>query len=189
MIILAFSSGLRYAELLGLTWDDVLFDKMQLNIKKSYDYHYHSGMKKTKTESSNRKIPINKDIIEMLKQYKKDQQELFNEFNVKNPLNQIFYHYIEGIVTNNTVNKSLRRALMKLKITPVITMHGARHTWGSILLYQGIDVITISKLLGHKDTTVTQRVYMHQLKEMEEQNNMKINQVTIKLFEPVVDLK
>lgn len=94
MIILAFSSGLRYAELLELTWNDVLFDTMQLDIQKSYYYHYHNGMMQTKTESSNRKIPLNKDIIEMLKQSKRDQQELFDDFNVVNPLNQVFYHYI-----------------------------------------------------------------------------------------------
>lgn len=49
-------------------------------------------------------------------------------------------------------------------------MHGARHTWGSLMLFKGIDLITISKLLGHKDTTITQKIYLHQIKEMEKEN-------------------
>ncbi|REH89573.1 hypothetical protein DOS68_08155 [Staphylococcus felis] len=56
---------------------------------------------------------------------------------------------------------------MSLNITPIITMHGARHTWGSIMIYKGIDLITVSKLLGHKDTTITQQIYIHQIKELE----------------------
>lgn len=37
------------------------------------------------------------------------QNDLFDEFNIDNPFNQIFYHYIHGIVSNNAVNKSLKK--------------------------------------------------------------------------------
>lgn len=178
MIILAFTTGLRYSELLGLTWADIDFQNRTLYVRRSYDYHNHTGMKNTKTYSSERKIPLNEDIVILFSSFKKAQNHLFKQFDVINPLNQIFYHYIQGIVSNNAVNQSLRRALKKLNITPIITMHGARHTWGSIMIYKGIDLITVSKLLGHKDTTITQQIYIHQIKELETKNYDKINEIT-----------
>ncbi|WP_414739357.1 tyrosine-type recombinase/integrase [Macrococcoides canis] len=86
------------------------------------------------------------------------------------------------MVSNNAVNQSLRRALKKLKITPLLKMHRARHAWGSILIYKGIDLITISKLLGHSDTTITQKIYLHQIKEIEDENNYRINNIILELI-------
>ncbi|WP_426361415.1 tyrosine-type recombinase/integrase [Mammaliicoccus sciuri] len=177
MIILAFTTGLRYSELLGLTWEDIDFQNNILHVRRSYDYHNHTGMKKTKSYSSVRKVPLNDDISNILYIYKKEQLTLFEKFSIDNPLNQIFYHYVYGIISNNAVNKSLKRAIKSLNITPSITMHGARHTFGSILLYKGIDIITISILLGHKDTNITQEVYLHQIKEMEKKNHSIINSI------------
>lgn len=122
-------------------------------------------------------MPLNDDISNILYIYKKEQLTLFEKFSIDNPLNQIFYHYVYGIISNNAVNKSLKRAIKSLNITPSITMHGARHTFGSILLYKGIDIITISILLGHKDTNITQEVYLHQIKEMEKKNHSIINSI------------
>lgn len=109
--------------------------------------------------------------------FKLKQQQLFDQFNVTNPLNQIFYHYIEGIVSNNTVNKSLKRALKQLDISPLITMQGARHTFGSILIYKGIDLIIVSEMLGHKNTSITSKVYIHIIKELRETNRIIINNI------------
>lgn len=170
MIILAFTTGLRYSELLGLTWEDIDFQNNILYVRRSYDYHNHTGMKKTKSYSSERKVPLNNDICNMMDEYRKKQNDLFDKYCIDNPLNQIFYHYIHGIVSNNAVNKSLKRALKTLNITPIITMHGARHTFGSILLFKDVDIITISIILGHKDTNITQEIYLHQIKEMEKKN-------------------
>lgn len=61
-------------------------------------------------------------------------------------------------------------------------MHRARHAWGSILIYKGIDLITISKLLGHSDTTITQKIYLHQIKEIEDENNYRINNIILELI-------
>lgn len=182
MITLAFTTGLRYGELLGLTWNDLDLENNILDINKSYDYHTHSGFKDVKTYSSCRKIYIDDSISNMLKTFKENQQELFEKFKVINPLNQVFYHYIEGIISNNAVNQSLRRALKQLDIVPSITMHGARHTFGSILIYQGVDLAVVSEILGHKDTLVTSRVYIHVIKEMREKNRLKINNITMQLY-------
>ncbi|MEK3728557.1 site-specific integrase [Lysinibacillus sp. FSL W8-0953] len=183
MIILAFTTGMRYGELLGLTWDDIDFENNIIDINKSYDYHTHSGFKNTKTFSALRSISIDDVTSSLLKTFKEQQQILFNNLNVVNPFNQIFYHYIEGIVSNNAVNQSLRRALKKLGITPLITMHGARHTYGSILIYKGVDIAVVSEILGHSDTLVTSRVYIHVIKELKKRNQKLINNILESIYQ------
>ncbi|REH89572.1 hypothetical protein DOS68_08150 [Staphylococcus felis] len=91
MIILAFTTGLRYSELLGLTWEDIDFQNRILYVRRSYDYHSHSGMKNTKTYSSERKIPLNEDIVILFCSFRESQKQLFEQFDVINPLNQIFF--------------------------------------------------------------------------------------------------
>lgn len=150
-----------------------------IDINKSYDYHTHSGFKDTKTYSSKRTISIDEKTVEMLFNFKMKQQKLFDQFNVTNPLNQIFYHYIEGIVSNNACNKSLQLGLKQLGITPLITMHGSRHTFGSILIYKDIDLTIVSEILGHKDSTITSKVYIHVIKELREKHKYIIN-ITIR---------
>lgn len=182
MIIVAFTTGMRYGELLGLTWEDIDLDNQEIDINKSYDYHTHSGFKATKTYSSCRTIFIDSKTTTLLKQFYEDQQRLFEQYEVTNLYNQVFFHYIEGIVSNNAVNQSLRRALKKLEITPLITMHGARHTYGSFLIYKGVDLTVLSEILGHKDTSITSRVYVHVIKEMREKNKTLINNITYEIY-------
>ncbi len=73
-------------------------------------YVSHSGFKETKTYSSQRTISIDEVDSNMLYDFIIQQQQLFEQFKIENPLNQIFYPYIEGIVSINSVNQSLRRA-------------------------------------------------------------------------------
>lgn len=74
MIILAFTTGLRYSELLGLTWKDIDFQNKLLYEKSSYDYHNDTGMKRTKSFSLERKEPLNDDICNILNEYRKTER-------------------------------------------------------------------------------------------------------------------
>lgn len=183
MIILAFSTGLRYAELWGLTWNDIDFENNLIDVNKTFDYKYQTGFKPTKNSSSIRKIPIDEKTMELFKNYQEEQKLFFQEMGIDNEYGLIFYHYIEGIYSNNTVNKSLRRALQTLKIKPLISMHGARHTYGSVLLYKGVDISVVAQLMGHRDSTTTQKVYLHVIKEMQEKNFKEIKNIMKELYD------
>ncbi|KHJ56492.1 integrase, partial [Lacticaseibacillus rhamnosus] len=71
------------------------------------------------------------------------------------------------------INKILTQKLKSLGL-PRITFHGLRHTHASILLYQGVSVLSVSKRLGHSNITTTQATYLHVIKELETQDNEKI---------------
>lgn len=48
-----------------------------------------------------------------------------------------------------------------------LTPHELRHTFGSLLIKKGVDIKVVSKLLGHKDISVTYNIYIHVLQEQE----------------------
>lgn len=63
--------------------------------------------------------------------------------------------------TKNDQQRPMKEACRKANIEPAIGFHELRHTYASMLAQRGIDLLTISKLLGHADTRVTSRHYAH----------------------------
>lgn len=143
-------TGMRVGESMGLTWDDVDFEKNQLIINKTWDIYSNSGFAPTKNQQSVRTIPLDNGTIELLQDYKiRNWQE--NNFNRLFPENAHAY---------------LNRRLKSL-VGRSVHIHSLRHTYVSYLLTNGIEVLTISKLIGHKDPTITLNTYSHLLKEKE----------------------
>ena len=147
-------TGMRFAELLGLTWDHVDFTNKEIFIQRTWDYSFTNRFADTKNESSKRKIPISPKTIKLLKTYK---NEHWNE----NKYNRVIYN-----LTNLELNKTLKKITQR-NVHP----HSLRHSFASYLIYKGVDLLTISKLLGHENLNITLKVYTHQLKEMEQENN------------------
>jgi len=54
---------------------------------------------------------------------------------------------------------SVRRAARRIGITRLLTFHDLRRTYGAMLLEAGVDIYSVSKLLGHSDVRITQKVY------------------------------
>lgn len=160
IIYLSAVTGMRYAEVLGLTVGDIDFKNKIVTINKTWDYKYHTGFKRTKNRSSVRTIDLDHQTLRLLKkllitrQFKKENQ-------------QICVDHKDSLPVSATINRHLEKLCQKLEI-PIISFHGLRHTHASILLFKGVNLISVSKRLGHKDITTTQSVYFHVIKEMEE---------------------
>lgn len=61
----------------------------------------------------------------------------------------------------NDQQRPMKEACLKSHIEPAIGFHELRHTYASMLAQRGVDLLTISKLLGHADTRITSRHYAH----------------------------
>lgn len=115
-----------------------------------------TGHTRTKWTSSNqnqqsvRTVPLDNGTIELLQEYKTHQWKE-NEFNRLFPANAHAY-----------LNKRLKKLIGRS-----VHIHSLRYTYVSYLLTNGIEVLTISKLIGHKAPTVTLNTYSHLLKEKE----------------------
>lgn len=162
-IILIIYTGLRIGELMALTWNDIDFKNKTLNVNKSRAKGMIDGkttlyIKDPKSESGTRTIPLSDRAIYALNKIK----EYSSEFNLNSDNDLIVANTNSESNITRTINRMLFRAGCK---TEKCGLHALRHTFGSLLLEKGVDLKTISYLLGHSDITVTANIYLHITRE------------------------
>lgn len=156
-------TGLRFAEALALTPEDFDFEKQSIIINKSWNYKEKQGhFQPTKNESSNRTVMVDWQLMQQF-------QVMINNKEFDQP---IFFSKDQRIY-NSTLNQKLA-LLCKNNDIPVISIHGLRHTHASLLLYEGVSIASVAKRLGHNNTTTTQEIYIHIIRELENKDNDKI---------------
>lgn len=156
IILLGMVSGMRIGECLGLTWDNLDRDNCTVKIEKGFDYRNTKDFTDGKTKSAKRTIVIPKEVMDILYQLPKTQNRVFN------------------YTTSGGVNKMLKTSLKKAGIERTIRFHSLRHTHASILLSQGVQLLSVSKRLGHSSPIITMQTYAHVIQELEEKDNEKI---------------
>lgn len=165
LILLVAKTGLRFAEVLGLTKDDFDFEAQEISVNKTWNYQMsRGGFKPTKNKSSVRKVQIDWKLSNQLRRLITD--DLSSEKPVFVQKKRVF---------NSTINNHLKDYCEELNI-PVISIHGLRHTHASMLLFAGVSVASVAKRLGHSDITTTQQTYIHIIQELENKDNTKILQ-------------
>ncbi|WP_047981531.1 site-specific integrase [Ornithinibacillus contaminans] len=174
LLLLIFTSGLRFAEAVGLTRKDFDFKNSTITVSKTWGYKKNSptGFGPTKNEQSIRTIKMDKITMNYFKQLFK-----INPINIHD---LVFYSPESKykVISNTNTNKLLKKLLSELEIEP-ITVHGLRHTHASVLLYKKASIHYVSERLGHSDIETTLKEYTHVLKELRLQDE----QVTVQTFE------
>ncbi len=167
LVLLALDSGARRSELCALRWSDIDFDKRTMSITKSLKvFDGVVDEKTTKTESSIRTIELNEDTINLMKEYK-EWQEAYKKVSGKkwtSKDNRIFTSTDGGYMHPSTCDHTLRKFVKKYNLDP-ICFHELRHTCASLLINAGVDPKTVSKRLGHSDTSITMEIYTHAFEE------------------------
>lgn len=166
--LILLKTGLRFAEALGITLNDVDFDKKTVTINKTLDYKKHrEGTRSfvpTKNKYSVRTIIVDDAVLYMLWKNSKG----------ADPDESIFYK-IKGFQYNSTLNNWLKRACRKAGV-PEITLHSLRHEHATYLVSQGISSMAVAERLGHADDSVTRAVYIHRLETERVRDNKEILQ-------------
>lgn len=160
-ILLVAKTGLRYAEALAVTPGDFDFARQTLSISKTWNYKGEGGFQPTKTRVSMRKIKIDWRLVTQfatLCQGREKEEPLFVEKKEK-----------YKAVYNSTANSVLERHCRKLGL-PVVSVHGLRHTHASLLLYAGVSIASVARRLGHSDMSITEKIYLHIIQELENQD-------------------
>lgn len=177
MFFLMMNTGARFAEVLALTPKDFDFEKMTIDIHKSYNYkekELENRFMETKNRSSIRIIDIDLKVAWIFK-------PLIENIPEDEP---IFPYGIYGthhpVIFNATPNSVLKTRCKKAGI-PEISVHGLRHTHASLLIANNIDMQVVAKRLGHVDTTVTQKVYVHLMAKAEKEANNQIKAIMVNL--------
>lgn len=153
-VVAAFFTGLRLGELLALTWDDVDFDKSVLSVTKTcHDAKSGRVINFPKTPSSKRAVPISKQLLPLLKKLRRSTRSLF-----------VVSDKFGKPVSVRSYQRSFELLLAKLNI-PRKCFHSIRHSFATRALEAGMDVKTLSEILGHKNASVTLNRYAHSLME------------------------
>lgn len=174
VIMVAIQTGMRFGEIIALTWRDIDFNKKQINITKSWDYLDTKTFTPTKTHE-NRIIHVDSFTLNYLKSYKKWHLEFCLKNSIKNNLNLLFCSTSDTPIGNKTCNAALKN--IHKKINPLnnkITLHKLRHTHTVQCLEAGLDIIYVSERLGHADISTTQKYYTHLSKRIREINEEKM---------------
>ena len=178
VIYFLFRTGMTYAELIAVTWKDIDFTKSVLKTYRRYNTGTHKFVP-PKNKTSIRTVPIDAKSLIILKSLQSQQKKANQELGVDNNENFIFQHHSlrYDIPLIETVSKAIKEMLKTLKITPLLSTKGARHTYGSVLLHRGIDMGVIAKLLGHKDISMLIEVYGHTLQERVEEEYQEVRNI------------
>lgn len=162
-VVLCLYSGLRIGELLALEWSDIDFANETLIVRKTcYDGKGADGVfgriiDVPKTQSSCRVVPLPKQIISRLKDVKESNESRY-----------VVAKGADGLLVR-TYQRNFTSLLKRLNIAPR-GFHSLRHTFATRAIECGIDVKTLSEILGHKNPTVTLNRYAHSL--MDHKKNM-----------------
>lgn len=153
-ILITLYTGLRIGELLALKWDNIDFQNKVMNITATicdvaFDkkmYHIESS---PKSESGLREIPLTNNVIKLLLDLRKNQENSI--FVVSKKGKQLFVRAYQD---------SFARLLRRLKIKHY-GFHSLRHTFATRCYRHGMDIKTLSELLGHSSPSVTLKIYVH----------------------------
>ena len=177
LLFIQLKTGLRFGEVLGLTWDCVLNETQEIKTYRRYDPR-KKEWRPAKTATSVRTIPVDSETLNVLNQLKEIQSRDIEQTNIKNKENHIFFDLYTIVPSNHEVNKRLREHLKKLKLKPLdLSATGIRHTYASIMLGYGIDIWVIASNMGHKDITQITQTYGHLIKEKEESENKRVREL------------
>lgn len=155
-VALGFFTGLRSGEMIGLKWEDVNFSRKEIYINRAIKM----GIVSTpKTQNSIRTI----DIIDSLLPYLQDQFKRTGKKNSYMFLNKNGQHYYDIKRIRDTKWKNL---LTECNLE-YRTIYQMRHSFATIMIENGEDVLWVSNMLGHLDSSITLKIYAKYKKKHE----------------------
>ena len=168
-------SGCRIGEVLALTVKDVDFGSQSLTINKTYSLTTKK-VQSTKTEMSERVIHMRPELLDLAKSVILRQKQICLAYGVRSPL--LFPWKDGGHLHYEAYSKYFREHVQKIHGSP-LPVHSLRHTYTSLMAEAGVPIETISRQLGHADSSITKQIYMHITDKVREADNKRLDAVNI----------
>ena len=161
MFYLELTSGIRKGELVALLWSDLDEKNRTISVSKQAlrSPDGEITVSRPKTENSIRKISIPQEAIELLKA--EHSKHPNNPYMFPSPKNGGMY-YPDSVV-------KLHMKILKDAGLEHIRFHDLRHTFATLALRNGVDVKTVSNMLGHYDAGFTLRTYTHATRQKQDE--------------------
>lgn len=148
---LELATGLRRGELLGLKWEDVDLQRGDLRVRRQVSRINGEVVEAPlKTKNAYRTLPLAEDTVSVLKEQRRK---------VGNSP-WVFPSPNGGPISPDSVLHMLHRVLKRAGL-PKVRFHDLRHTFATLALQNGVDVKTVSRMLGHFSAGFTLDTYAH----------------------------
>ncbi len=182
LVHLLMITGARRGEILGLKWDKVDFERNQIYICNNIGYSPDIGVFEgtPKTEKSKRYVALPAETMQLLKKYRAWQaQERLRLGGYYQDQGFIFARDDGRPMHPDSVGTWLTK-FSKRHSLPHINPHAFRHTMASMLYFNGVDSVSISKRLGHAQVSTTANIYAHVMEEADQRNADILAEVFLK---------
>lgn len=152
-MVILLDTGIRRSELLGLKWSDIDTDNNILHVQRAVTQTNGKVIiDKPKSETSDRFIPISRDTTSILLKLKTESEYIIAGKTINEPLSPHCYA--------DRFARIMKRISRDTGL-PTLTPHELRHTFGTLLRENNVDIYTIQKVMGHSDISVTCSIYVH----------------------------
>lgn len=171
IVLFALGTGMRQGEILGLQWDNIDFENKEINIihnlnrsaeiSETGKKEYKTLLQTPKTENSIRTIPMGNNIYQLLT-------------NIEHESNYVFSSngsYIDAKHLQKVWKKTLKDSNIPYK-----KFHDLRHTFATLLLSKGANLIVVKELLGHSSIKITE-IYLDALPKNINESIEKIDSI------------
>lgn len=160
MFYLELASGLRRGELLALLWTDLDVEQRTISVNKSVaGRRGELKVSAPKTKHSIRKVAIPKQTVELLLQEHAQHPD--------NPY--MFPSLVTGSMYHPDAAGRIHKKLLKESGIKNVRFHDLRHTFATVALQNGVDIKTLSQMLGHYSSGFTLDTYTHVTTKMQQE--------------------
>ncbi len=170
LLAAAVFTGLRQGELLGLTWADVDLDAGLVRVRRQLD---RDGTRtEPKTANARREVEMFPALVRMLREHRR----LALARGHASPEHPVFASSVGTPLHFRNVGRRGLDAAMKaagIAGEPRLRFHDLRHTFASVLISQGNDVVFVSRQMGHASPSITLDVYGHLFRRAEHGQRMR----------------
>lgn len=171
IVLLALSTGLREGELLGMTDQFLDLDNCVAKVRKTlkkvkiYEsatkYHWELKLQKPKTKTSIRNVGIPQTVILILKEYKLRVRNKYAKNGLKFTKDSLIFTTDSCLpIDSGNLSRAWKRFLKRAGVN-YRKFHALRHTYASILIKHGANILEVKELLGHSDSKITEKIYIH----------------------------
>lgn len=176
--ITALFTGLRRGELLALRWANVDLEEKVIRVREALEETKAHGVrvKAAKTRAGRRDVTLPDIVVEVLREHRRAQLEQRMALGAgRLPEEALCFPATDGGPQSpRNFSGDWREVAASIGLAGV-SLHALRHSHASMLIDSGIDVVTISKRLGHASPAITLAIYAHQFAARDNKSAAAIN--------------
>jgi integrase len=179
LYVLALTTGMRQAELLGLRWRDIDFKNGFVSVRKSLVFRSEGwSLDEPKTRGSKRRIHLTSTALGSMLSHKNGQLQHQLKFGPAYQNHDLVFPSQIGTPRRgaNVVYRSFRPLMLAAGL-PQIRFHDLRHTAATLLLSQSVHPKVVSEMLGHSSVRLTLDTYSHVTPTMQKQATIAMDTI------------